>query len=226
MGNLISPYSSEAQSCGNAAGCPHYSESDRTLFGIDEDAANPQGYCLHASCYNAKHGAVEAAKEQIFKKINSRQDRTPEAIRKISPGWLKEATIVGYVKRQLEKAVASEGAKLASTPRQPPGRQLSDHALAVQKFAQTFYAWNEQAYTLILKGVNADPLHRVNWCVLLGVPAFWEQPGMEMQVVNLPNTETVEHEPVLLPLPEPIESAIRLAFKGTRNAWVEALEGI
>ncbi len=53
------------------AGCGHNSETDRTLFGIDEDAANPQGYCLNPSCYNAKHAAVDAAKEQVLKKVSA-----------------------------------------------------------------------------------------------------------------------------------------------------------
>ena len=210
------------------AGCPHNSESDRTLFGIDEDAANPQGYCLNASCYNAKCEAVEAAKAQVLKKISGHEDQTPEAIRKVSPDWLKETTVVGYVKRQLEKTANAKSENGKTTTRQPrtvpAGRSLTDHEQALQKFAEAFGAWQQRAYAAVLKGINVDPLFRVNWCVLLGVPAFWEQPRMEVPSVQTYSAEPTTKEPVLPALPAEIEQAIRAAFKGTRNGWIDLLK--
>ena len=205
------------------AGCPHNSESDRTLFGIDEDSANPNGYCLHASCYNSKHEAVEAAKLQVLKKISQRQDQTPEAIRKITPEWLKETSVVGFVKRQLEKA--SENGK--ETPVTKPkvvstGRTLTEHELALQQYATQFDAWEKKAYKAILKAINADPLYRVCWCVLLGVPGFWEHPRMALPHIHLYGEPTTK-EPLLPPLSKEVEQAVVLAFKGTRNSWVDLL---
>lgn len=206
-------------------GCPHNSETDRTLFGIDEDATNPQGFCLHASCYNAKHQAADAAKEQIYKKISARQDQTPEAIRKITPVWLKESTMVGYVKRQLEKAAKVENGKAPPQPRSAPaGRPLSEHEQALTKFAEAYGSWEQEAFTAVLKGINSDPVFRVNWCVLLGVPTFWAQPHIEVPTVHSYSAEPCTAEPVLLPLPEQVEHAIQLAFKGTRNGWLELLK--
>jgi hypothetical protein len=207
------------------AGCPHNSESDRTLFGIDEDATNPLGYCLHASCYNAKHEAAEAAKEQVFKKVNARQDQTPEAICKVSPDWLKESTVVGYVKRNLEKARSSENGKPAQKPKaSPTGRPLTEHEVALGNFVEAFNAWEQRAYATVLKGINADPLHRVCWCVLLGVPVIWDHPRVQQPRVHGHSVEPSTEEPVIPAFSNSLEEAIELAFKGTRNAWVELLK--
>jgi ParB/RepB/Spo0J family partition protein len=212
------------------AGCTHNSETDRTLFGIDEDAGNPQGFCLYASCYKDKYKATDAAKEQILKKISTREDQSPEAIRKITPGWLKESTVVGYVKRQLEKAANAEGGKSGNGKHTPQprtaaaGRPLTEHELALQKFAEAFGAWEKAAFVSVLEGINADPVYRVGWCVLLGVPAFWEQLSMEIPTVRPYAAEACTEEPLLPPLPKEAEEAIHSVFKGTRNGWVELLK--
>ena len=109
------------------AGCPHNSETDRTLFGIDEDAANPHGHCLNASCYNAKHEAVESAKQQVFKKIRDKEDQTPTAIKKIAPDWIKENTVVNAVKRQLDRAANPKAADTSKARDVFRGRTLTDH---------------------------------------------------------------------------------------------------
>ena len=206
------------------AGCPHNSESDRMLFEIDEDTANPQGYCLYASCYNAKHGAVEAAKEQVFKKIKVKEDQTPAAIRKIAPAWIKETSVVAHVKRQLEKSANGQSSATASKPRNASHqREFTEHEQALQKFTDAFHAWEKRAWTAVFKGINAEPSHRVSWCVLLGVPALWDHPRMKIPVVQV-YAEPATQEPELPPLAKAMEDAIVSAFKGTRTGWVDVLK--
>lgn len=205
------------------AACPHNSETDRTLFGIDEDQNNPQGYCLNPSCFNAKHDAAQAAKEQVLKKVSQRKDQTPEIIRQLAPEWLKEGTVVGFVKRQLEKAANGE--------KQPPkktasdgGRPLTDHEIALGKFSEEFRAWEARAYKAVLKGINADPAFKVSWCILLGVSAFWEQPKIQIPHVNRYASEPVTEEPVLPEFPKELEAIMQSAFKGGKSVWIELLK--
>ena len=199
------------------AGCPHNSETDRTLFGIDEDAANPQGFCLHPACYNAKYSAVEAVKEQIFKKINSKDDQSPASIRKFSPEWIKEATVVGYVQRQLEKAKAKGNGKSAASPepdvRPPDPRQR--HISALQQYSQLVTDWHKTAFATLWKAINREPFHQMSWCLLMGIATFHQQPRLEL----------VDDQPVLPPLPESIEQMIRQAFKCNRSVWTAILKG-
>jgi hypothetical protein len=204
------------------AGCPHNTETDRTLFGIDEDAANPRGYCLNPACYNAKQ--AEAAKEQVLKKIAKRQVQTPEAIRKASPEWLKESSVIGYVKRQLDKAERNGGEIPEATPRttRSYGRTLTAHELALKKFTAEFDAWEKSAFESVLAGVNAEPQHRVSWCVLLGVDGLWDHPRVQIPRVSEYGNPCTE-EPVVPTLPGSIQKAIKLAFKATRSGWLELL---
>jgi ParB-like chromosome segregation protein Spo0J len=203
-------------------GCVHNSESDRTLFGIDEDAANPHGYCLNASCYNAKHEAVEAAKDQVFKKIAKKEDQTPTAIREIAPEWVKESSVVGYVKRQLERA-ARPAATATKARGESPVREFTEHEQALQKFTDAFHAWEKKAWTAILKGINSDPAHRVSWCVLLGVPGMWDHPHMAIPMVQL-YAEPQTLEPELPTLPAELETSVVSAFLETRAGWMEVLK--
>src|SRR5262249_3978364 len=146
------------------------------------DTANPHGYCLNASCFNAKHEAVEAAKEQVFKKIKEKKDQSPQAIREIAPEWIKETTVVGHVKRQLERAARPPAPATASHIGSRP-REFTDHEVALQKFADAFHAWEQRAWKAVLKGINSNPSHRVSWCVLLGVPAVWDRARMKIPAV-------------------------------------------
>jgi ParB/RepB/Spo0J family partition protein len=207
------------------AGCPHNSETDRTLFGIDEDSANPNGFCLNPSCYNAKLDAAEAAKQQAFKKISQREVQTPDAIRNVTPEWMKEASVIGYVKRQLEKPRNGENGTPQSHRRSPTdGRPLTEHEKALKKFSEDFGVWEEKSYKAILKAVNSDPVRRINWCVLLGVACFWNQPGMTLPHVSVYTNEACAKEPQLPVLPAAVEASITLAFKGSRSAWIELLK--
>jgi ParB/RepB/Spo0J family partition protein len=203
------------------AGCPHNSETDRLLFELKEDTGNPNGYCHHASCFNAKHGAVDAAKEHIFKKIKDKEDQTPTAIKKIAPGWMKESTVVGHVKRQLEKAARPPAAE-SKTRTASNVREFTEHEKALREFADSFHAWEQKAWKAVFKAINADPSHRVSWCVLLGVPAMWDHPRMQIPMVQLYAPEQTA-EPELPPLSAELESAVKTAFAGTRAAWIEIL---
>lgn len=203
------------------AGCPHNSETDRTLFGIEEDAANPHGFCLNAACYRAKHTAVEAAKDEVLKKVERRQDKTPAAIRTVAPKWLKESSVVGYVKRQLEKGEEGKNTPKKSRPSYS-GRDLTDHEKALQKFSKELHAWTEKSFASVLNGINKEAAYRVGWCVLLGVEAFRDHPSP-----NVPHVSEygppITDMPTIPAVPEEIGKAITLAFKGNRQAWLELL---
>jgi ParB/RepB/Spo0J family partition protein len=205
------------------AGCPHNSETDRTLFGIDEDAANPQGFCLNPACYNGKHEAAQTAKEEILARISKRSVQTPEAIRKVTPDWLKETSVIGFVKRQLEKASKSNGEVHPERPTEGRGlRILTPLEHAIQQFAGEHDEWEQKASTAVMKGINKEPVHRVSWCVLLGVAGFWKHARYQIPFVGQygpPRTI----EPILPPLETEIEEAVKLAFKGTRNGWLDVL---
>jgi ParB/RepB/Spo0J family partition protein len=212
------------------AGCPHNSETDRTLFGIDEDAGNPRGFCLNRSCYDAKYQAAEAIKEQVLKKMSKRQVRTPEAIRKSVPPWLKASSVTAFVQRQLQKAEKHDNGH--GKPKHRPGngqvqpahrgRPLTAHELTLRKFINEFGLWQRSAYTVVMAGINAQPVYRVSWCVLLGVETFWNHPRVEMPYINEYGPPCKE-EPSIPLLSEELEKVIGLAFKGTRNAWLELL---
>jgi len=205
------------------AGCPHNSETDRTLFGIEEDAANPRGFCLNPGCYNAKHQAADAAKEQVLRKISQRQVQTPEAIRTLAPDWMKESTVVGFVQRQLDKA-KSAGQK-GHRPQEPKVRgyevrQLTAHEQALIAFGDQVTAWMDKAYAKVLNGINKDPAYRIGWCLLAGTEAFWSQPRWKLSRPS-PYGPEVNESPELPPLPAAVKQAVELAMKGTRPAWIE-----
>ena len=164
---------------------------------------------------------MEAAKEQVFKKISGKEDQTPAAIKKIVPDWIKETTVVGHVKRQLEKAAhppAPAKAHAASSV-----REFTEHEQALQKFADAFHAWEKKALTAVIKAINSDPAYRVSWCVLLGVPAMWDHPRMKIPMVQV-YAEPQTNEPELPPLSQEIQDAIASAFLGTRAGWTEAAQ--
>jgi hypothetical protein len=204
-------------------GCPHNSETDRTLFGIDEDAANPRGFCLNPACYNAKHQAADEAKQQALRKISQRQVQTPDAIRKVVPDWMKESSVVGFVQRQLEKVkTAKENGKTPEEKkdRTSSGRQLTPHEQALIAFADQVSAWMEKAYVKVLNGINKDPAYRVGWSLLAGTEAFWNQPNWKLSRPS-PYGPEITESPELPPLPAAVKQVIGLAMKGTRPAWIE-----
>ncbi len=134
--------------------------------------------------------------------------------------------MVGYVQRQLEKAQKGTGSDGNATgaSRASDGRRLTDHEKALDEYAKAFAAWQEKAFKAILKGINSDPAYRLSWCVLKGIGAFWHHPRMQIPRVSVFNSSATTDEPVLAPLPEAVEQAIRAAFKGNRAAWIELLK--
>ncbi|HEY1684373.1 MAG TPA: ParB N-terminal domain-containing protein [Tepidisphaeraceae bacterium] len=204
------------------AGCLHNSETDRTLFCIDEDGANPRGFCLNSSCYKAKQEAAQSVKEQVLAKISHRQVQTPEAIRKAAPEWIKESSLVSYVKRQLEKASNGQAESAKETKHAYAGRQLTEYELALKQFLGKFSRWQHNAWKDVLAAINDKAIHRVSWCVLLGVNEFWDHPRVHLPHIAEYSPECTE-ELVIPPLPKRIQQMIRLAFKASRNGWVRLL---
>lgn len=205
-------------------GCPHNSETDRTLFGIDEDAANPRGFCLNPACYNAKQEAAQTAKEQVLSKIRTRTVQTPDAIRKAAPPWLKDSTVIGYVKRQLEKT-KTKGENDATPDeagetRRHGGRQLTPHEQAIITFIDAMTQWTQKAYAKVLAGINKDPAYRVGWSLLAATEIFWNQPNWKGTRPHVYGPEVTE-SPELPPIEDKVKQAIELAMKGTRPAWLE-----
>jgi hypothetical protein len=164
---------------------------------------------------------VEAAKDEVLKKVERRADKTPEAIRTVAPKWLKESSVVGHVKRQLEKA---ENGK--ETPKKPRpsygGRELTEHEKAVQRFSKELHDWTEKAFDTVLKGINKEAAHRVGWCVLLGVEAFRDHPRVKLPHVSEYSPPCTE-APAIPAILEKAGQAITAAFKGNRQAWLELL---
>ncbi|QOV92101.1 ParB/RepB/Spo0J family partition protein [Humisphaera borealis] len=206
------------------AGCPHNSETDRTLFGIDEDAANPRGYCLNASCYTAKQEATQSAKEEVYKKISGREVQTPEAIRKAAPPWIKESSVVGYVKRQLEKQQEGQSPTESRSSRSERSavRSLSPHELALEAFREELESWQGKSLAKVLRKVNADPACKVGWCVLLAVDGFLEHPRIEIPYTSIYSSPSTR-EPVIPDIDPAMENVIARAFAGTKSAWMELL---
>jgi ParB/RepB/Spo0J family partition protein len=205
------------------AGCPHNSETDRTLFGIDEDAANPRGYCLNGSCYDTKQSAAQTAKEEVLKKISGRQVKTPEAIKKAAPPWMKSASVVGYVKRQLDKQEKGEARSGEETRSATPGsRSLTPHEEALEAFRSELQAWQGKALGKMLRKIKCEPVYKVGWCVLLGVEGFLEHPRIEVPYTSIYSTPCTK-EPVIPEIDGAIEQAIGKAFAGTKVAWMEVL---
>lgn len=205
------------------AACPHNSETDHTLFGMESDSTNPKGYCLNASCFESKRNAAEAAKHALLSKISRRRDQTPTAIKKATPKWLKKTTAVGYVSRELKKAAASPAKTDTQESKRDVsrGRPLTDFEKAIQAFAKSQQAWQEAAYQAVLDGINADPAYRVGWCVLIATEAFQQQENWEIADINGYSNQPCVTEPTLAKLSAKVKKAIDLAMKGTRTAWIE-----
>lgn len=205
------------------AGCPHNSETDRTLFGVEAEADNPRGYCLDISCFEAKRAAVEAAKAAVYKKIARRRDQTPTAIKRAAPSWIKDTSVVGHVQRELKKAAENTEVPKAKTPARDHqgGRKLTDHEEAVVKFAEALEKWYRKSFDAVLKGINADPVYRVGWCLLAGTEAYHRQDNWKIPYIDRHANEPCTDDPTLPPLPNKIAQAIELAMKGTRAAWIE-----
>ncbi|MBC7784182.1 MAG: ParB N-terminal domain-containing protein, partial [Burkholderiales bacterium] len=195
------PVAHNGQKYRKCAGCPHNSESDRTLFGIDEDPDNPRGFCLNAACYNGKQKACGEAKQQVFVKISKRSVQTPDAIRKAAPDWLKESSVIGYVKRQLEKAKvqgdnATTGEDSERSSSRDHRRPLTDHEQRLIAYGDQMETWQSAAYAAVLEAVNTDPVRRIGWLVLHGVGVFAGHPRIQSPHVNRYGDSTTE-EPVI-----------------------------
>jgi ParB/RepB/Spo0J family partition protein len=206
------------------AGCPHNSETDRTLFGIDEDAANPRGYCLNGSCYDAKQMAAQTVKEEVLKKISGRQVQTPEVIKKAAPPWMKGASVVGYVKRQLDKQQDGEGQSVEESRSSSSNglRSLTPHEEALEAFRGELESWQGKSFAKVLRKINGEPVYKVGWCVLLGVEGFLDHPRIEVPYTSIYSVPCTK-EPVIPEVDEAIERAIGKAFSGTKTAWIEVL---
>lgn len=74
----------------------------------------------------------------------------------------------------------------------------------------------------VLTAINAEPLHRVSWCVIQGVPAFWDHLRITLPHVS-EYSQPCSNGPVVPEIPTALERAIAPAFKGTRVAWLELL---
>lgn len=205
------------------SGCPHNSETDRTLFGIEEDSANPRGFCLNSSCYKAKQQAAQAVKEQVLSKMRNRQVQTADAIRRAGPEWIKESSLVGYVRRQLEKASSGPVEPETEKPIHAyVGREFTEYEVALKKFIQQFNDWHEDAWQQILDAINAKPIYRVSWCVLLGVNDFWDHSRVHFPHISPYGPECTEK--VVIPsVSKRFQPMIHLAFKGSQNGWIKLL---
>lgn len=204
--------------------CPHNSETDRTLFGLESESNNPRGYCLNASCYEAKRKAADAAKQGVLKKIAKRKEQTPAAIRRASPTWLKESSVVGFVQRELKKAEGNDTPvepKPVRRTQQKPGRALTSLEKAIVAFSKDQDTWEIESYTAIMETINANSVHRVGWCLLVCTEAFWDHGGWDFPTVSEHSDKPCTEVPTLSKLPPKVKQAIELAMKGTKAAWVE-----
>jgi rubrerythrin len=203
--------------------CPHNSETDRTLFGLESDSQNPRGYCLNASCFETKQKAADAAKAAVYQKVAKRQDQSPATIRRVAPRWLKDSAVVGFVQRQLKKA--ADGDKKpkpkTGTRKAETGRELTPHEKALVAFAKAEESWQIESFKAILEAINANPAYRVGWCLLAGTAVFQNQANWQFPTVSIHSKEPATESPTLPKLKRKIKQAIELAMKGTKAAWVE-----
>lgn len=131
--------------------------------------------------------------------------------------------MVGYVQRQLKKAAEGDQesqAPSAKTARQQ-GRTITAHEQAILQFGEAQERWQRKALEAVLKGVNADSVHRVGWCLLAGTEAFRNQGNWHVPRINVNSPEPCVEEPKLSPLPDKVREAIGLAIKGSRQGWIE-----
>jgi ParB/RepB/Spo0J family partition protein len=205
------------------AGCPHNSETDRTLFEIEADEKNPRGFCLNRSCYEQKHELAQQAKEATLKKIARRTVQTPEAIRKAAPTWMKESSVVGFVKRQLEKAKSPEG-EVVKKPRRDPyaPRELTVYEKHLQQFGAKVDQWQGDVFERILDAVNTDTRFKIAWTLLMAVPEFSEHAGWDIPKPSVYGTVTTE-EPTLATFDAAVGEAIDVMFSGSRQQIAELM---
>jgi len=190
---------------------------------MESEPSNPKGFCLNASCFESKRQAAEAAKHALLSKISRRRDQTPTAIKKATPKWLKKTTAVGYVSRELKKAADSSAKTDTQNSKRDAsgGRPLTDSEKAIQAFAKSQQTWQENAYQAILDGINADPVYRVGWSVLVATEAFQQQANWDIPRIHVHTSQPCVTEPTLAKLSAKVKKAIELAMKGTRTAWIE-----
>lgn len=208
------------------AGCPHNSETDRTLFEVEADEKNPRGFCLNRSCYEQKHELAQQAKEATLKKIAKRTVQTPAAIRKAAPTWVKESSVVGFVKRQLEKAKNPDGDK-AKQPRRDPysARELTTYEQHLLQFGEQVEAWIGNAFEMILDAVNTESRFKIAWTLLLVVPEFYHHDGWSIPRPSRYGRVTVD-EPALAELSPAVLDAIDVMFSGSRKQVGECLDAV
>jgi ParB/RepB/Spo0J family partition protein len=208
------------------SGCPHNSETDRTLFEIEADEKNPRGFCLNRSCYEQKHELAQQAKEATLKKIARRTVQTPDAIRKAAPAWMKESSVVGFVKRQLDKAKASKDA-VAKQPRRDPyaPRELTAYEQHLLSFGETLETWLGRAFDRILEAVNGDTRFKIAWTLLLAVPELYEHASWSIPRPS-PYGKVTTNEPLLAELAPRVGEAIDVMFSGSRQQVAELMASV
>lgn len=212
-------------------GCPSNSETDRTLFGLEDqepDPQNPRGVCLNPSCYKAKTQATETVKAQLAKAF-SRRKRPPAAneIDEKAPDWIKPATARGYVQREHKKrqeqgdANAAGAAAASRAPRSRNGeRPLTTHEQALEKFSDAMHKWEDSTSRAILDGCNQKPLHHAALCVLV-FTAAWQT---RQHAWNIPyiskwqNKATTESPEPPKPIDPDLAEAVDLFSQGKLTA--------
>lgn len=199
------------------SGCQHNSETDRTLFEVEADEKNPRGFCLNRSCYEEKQELAQQAKEATLKKIAKRTVQTPDAIRKAAPVWVKESSVVGFVKRQLEKAKGTAEGKEKKARRDPYApRELTPYEQHLLCFGESVGEWSGNAFEMILDAVNTDPRYKIAWTLLLAVPEFYQHNGWSIPRPS-PYGRVAVDEPALAMLGDKALEAIDVMFSGSRQ---------
>lgn len=203
--------------------CPHNSETDRTLFGVEEDTANPRGICLNPACFARKTTAAEQAKQDTLAAF-SRYKTTPpaEQIDEVAPKWLKPSTARGYVQREVKKRVEEKAASSSngssSVGGSGYGRKLTAHEKAIEKFDKALWKWHEAATAAILDAARQEPARWAGLCVLVFTDAWANHgwvgygtpgtcPGWVLPRVGTYRAEQAD-EPTPTP-PKPLTPALR-----------------
>lgn len=171
------------QACAN---CPDNSETDRTLFGIEEDHDNPRGVCLNPKCFEDKKERTEKAKQKLARPFIRKTQKTVDTGEKPTtpptaeidakrPNWLKATTARGFVQREVKKIASGQTSKTSAPSGSSSGlRQLTPYEKALQKFEAEYSKWEAAAEHAILVAARKRPMV---WALLLlaAHTDAWEQ---------------------------------------------------
>jgi ParB/RepB/Spo0J family partition protein len=184
------------------SGCEHNSETDRTLFGVAEDPANPRGVCMKPSCFAAKQTAVEGEKAALLKSLARRQKQpTVEEVDAMTPDWLKPSVARGFVQREWKKknqpqAKGNGDSKSAGRGFNNSGsRALNPLEQAIERFNKTLDQWCIDASDQVIGALMDRPLSWAAYCALMH-SNLWSEGGnsWEFPYINSWN-KPVEQEP-------------------------------